>query len=112
KSTPEKAEEAERRLTDDTKRSSVPLQDVGIGDLQAAKDVDWGDDGDGLNARGVGLEGGHFDADGARPVVTGKTRHPMQGQVEVRRLFQVGEAAEVQLVGEDEGFLPGGGGNE
>src|ERR1039458_9600025 len=25
------------------------LQNVGIGDLQAADDVDWGDDGDGLN---------------------------------------------------------------
>src|ERR1017187_3275081 len=78
KSTPEKAEEAERcglgvgkprRLTDDTNRSSVPLertrdgqagrpvlQNVGIGDLQAAKDVDGGDDGRSEERR-VGKEG-------------------------------------------------------
>src|ERR1035437_4000653 len=85
---------------------------IAIGDLRVAKDVDRGEYADGLKTRGVRGERRHLDAHRLRPGGTAKARKPTERQVQVRRLVQVGKAAEGQPVGEHEGIRPGGRGKE
>src|ERR1035437_7755952 len=85
---------------------------VAIRDLRAAKDADRGDHADRLKTRGVRVERRHVDTHRPRPDGTGEARKPTEPQARVRRLVQVGEAAEGQLVGEYERIRPGGRGIE
>ncbi len=66
----------------------------------------------GLKARGVRVERRHLDAHRLRPGGTNETRIPGERQIHVRRLVQVAEAAEGQLVGEYEGIRSGGRGEK
>src|SRR5215471_5364840 len=80
---------------------------VDIGNLREAVDAEGGGDGDGLQTRGVGFHRGHLDADGNGPGAPLEHGRPFRVFQHVVFLRGVGEAAEGELVGEDEGIGAG-----